>query len=748
VGKTDYQYDTNGPSGRGNLTKVEYWNNNPVNPETPIIEKHYDAYGNMDWAEDALNNRTTYVYDSEVHTFPVTITNALGHTVTNTWDYNFGKKLTGKDPNDKIISNTYDKFRRLTQTDYPDYPDGGQSLVDYTYLDDENEFPRYIKASVKEKAGGFIDSWKYIDGLGRKIQNVTKGEDNQYVVSRTDYDQMGRAYRAEGPYFSSVRDYYSQNPPQNSFPWAETTGTYPAISYSYNTTGNIMSRTVGTDTYSYTYDTNNKPHAVKSINGNNYAYDSNGNMTTNWDFTNPSQVAQRTIAYTADNMPKTITHQYNGTTTYKYDGGAVRAKKEVSGGSTTHYVSGDYEITAGVATRFIFAGNLRIAMVKGSDTHYFHKDHLGSSTVITDDTGAVAEQTLYMPFGGMRTHSGTTVSGYKFTGQELDPESGLYNYNARLYDPMIGMFITPDSLVPDFTNPQCLNRYAYCVNSPLMYVDPSGQFFGIDDLIIGALIGSLIGGVTSAITGGDIGMGMLTGAISGAIFGAAGGFIEGAKNAGIVLSSVMKAGIHMAAGGLSGGISAGITDSDVGLGILTGAVSGGIAKYAGEKLFGAGKFFGDSFGRELAGRTVIGGVTGGISSEIYGGSFSEGFIYGAKTGAIGFMCNDVVHDLIEGRYLGTYIGEKSALWYAQKYNQTGKWHYAVGGCFASLWSPNTWYKTTAALATAGYLNKVDTVKGAVIFDLAIQLYTGEQSPSSPNQPPNSPPPRVLPINER
>ena len=66
-----------------------------------------------------------------------------------------------------------------------------------------------------------------------------------------------------------------------------------------------------------------------------------------------------------------------------------------------------------------------------------------------------------------------------YTDQELDPEIGLYNYNARLYDPWTGTFISPDSLVPDFSNPQCLNRYAYCVNNPLMYVDPSGNFIGL-----------------------------------------------------------------------------------------------------------------------------------------------------------------------------------------------------------------------------------------------------------------------------
>ena len=62
-----------------------------------------------------------------------------------------------------------------------------------------------------------------------------------------------------------------------------------------------------------------------------------------------------------------------------------------------------------------------------------------------------------------------------YTDQELDHGTGLYNYDARLYDPVIGMFITPDSILPDVYDPQMLNRYAYCRNNPLIYVDPTGH---------------------------------------------------------------------------------------------------------------------------------------------------------------------------------------------------------------------------------------------------------------------------------
>ncbi len=77
--------------------------------------------------------------------------------------------------------------------------------------------------------------------------------------------------------------------------------------------------------------------------------------------------------------------------------------------------------------------------------------------------------------GQVRSSTGTETSNYNFTDQELDPESGLYNYNARLYDPVIGRFISADTIVQAPSDPQSLNRYMYCRGNPLVYVDPSGH---------------------------------------------------------------------------------------------------------------------------------------------------------------------------------------------------------------------------------------------------------------------------------
>jgi RHS repeat-associated protein len=84
------------------------------------------------------------------------------------------------------------------------------------------------------------------------------------------------------------------------------------------------------------------------------------------------------------------------------------------------------------------------------------------------------------PFGECRNSTGTLPTDKKFTGQRLD-NTGLYYYNARYYDPGIGRFISADTIVSDPSNPQSLNRYSYCLNNPLKYIDPTGHDLTVKD---------------------------------------------------------------------------------------------------------------------------------------------------------------------------------------------------------------------------------------------------------------------------
>ena len=105
---------------------------------------------------------------------------------------------------------------------------------------------------------------------------------------------------------------------------------------------------------------------------------------------------------------------------------------------------------------------------------FFHNGHLGSTTVITDVSGALVESTKYDPWGEIKT--GGTKSKFQYTGQERDSETGLSYYDSRFYDAHIKRFIQPDTWLPDVYSPQQLNRYSYANNNPLRYTDPSGHF--------------------------------------------------------------------------------------------------------------------------------------------------------------------------------------------------------------------------------------------------------------------------------
>ncbi len=235
--------------------------------------------------------------------------------------------------------------------------------------------------------------------------------------------------------------------------------------YGYDSLHRLISET-GTGNYTvpasmamvYGYNDASHLNAVTDIdlNGTNrsFSYDLNGNMTGGYDLTDPAAVVSRSIFYTADNMPDSVTRGA-ATTSFIYDDDGRRTKK-TAGSNTTIYVNDLYEIINAAAVKYIFAGNLRIAKITGTDIKYFHKDHLGSSTVMTGASGLSVEISEYLPYGGNRDQSGTSVSDYKFTDQELDTSTGFYNYDARLYDPVIGRFITPDTVIPDIYNPQDL----------------------------------------------------------------------------------------------------------------------------------------------------------------------------------------------------------------------------------------------------------------------------------------------------
>jgi RHS repeat-associated protein len=188
------------------------------------------------------------------------------------------------------------------------------------------------------------------------------------------------------------------------------------------------------------------------------------------------------------------------TTTFVYDGDGNRVKKTV-GNVTTLYVNQYYEknLDSGEITTYYYLGGKMVAQRKDTTLTYIHQDSLGSSSAASNANGSSEGSIRYLPFGltrsGMDTLSDNTDK--LFTGQRLDFTTDLYYYGARYYDPEIGRFISAETIVPDPANPQTLNRYSYCLNNPLKYIDPTGHdvfIKGVNVAILYSYINGLMNG--------------------------------------------------------------------------------------------------------------------------------------------------------------------------------------------------------------------------------------------------------------
>jgi RHS repeat-associated protein len=257
--------------------------------------------------------------------------------------------------------------------------------------------------------------------------------------------------------------------------------------FAYNAIGNLTSKSdVGT--YSYPASGQPRPHAVTAISGGSinttFTYDVKGNMTAGNGLT---------VSYASYNKPTSITR---GTSTigFSHDPEHQRFQQTAPGGTTLYLgaVAERFAGSGGTVTwsNYLIAGGQLVGMhVERSDetinTRYFHKDHLGSIAVITDESGAVLERLSYDAWGKRRYANGsddpagaiTSQTSRGFTGHEELDSIGLVHMNGRVYDPLLARFGTPDPTTEDPFSSQNWNRYSYVGNSPLNFTDPSGYCF-------------------------------------------------------------------------------------------------------------------------------------------------------------------------------------------------------------------------------------------------------------------------------
>jgi len=219
-------------------------------------------------------------------------------------------------------------------------------------------------------------------------------------------------------------------------------------------------------------------------------------------------------------------------TQYHYDAKGMRIVKEGPYGKSiyidTGYVeSGAPQTPTTIVSNHIFVGNTRVASVvkhteeKNPAAYFYASDHLGSSSVLTTQQGSYHERIEYLPYGETwvedKATSDSYTTPYKFTGKELDAETGLYYFGARYYDARLSRWISADPALQegkyfpkpndydtehDFYwyilndasgklpgmggvyNSHNLDVYCYSLNNPVKYYDPDGNVIKVGGYIL------------------------------------------------------------------------------------------------------------------------------------------------------------------------------------------------------------------------------------------------------------------------
>ena len=110
------------------------------------------------------------------------------------------------------------------------------------------------------------------------------------------------------------------------------------------------------------------------------------------------------------------------------------------------------------------------------ETFFYHSDHLGSTSYITDDKANITQYDAYLPYGELLVdeHSSSEELPYKFNGKQFDEETGLYYYGARYLNPMASIWYGVDPLAEKYMN---LSAFIYCHGNPIRFIDFDGRWF-------------------------------------------------------------------------------------------------------------------------------------------------------------------------------------------------------------------------------------------------------------------------------
>lgn len=655
----------------------------------------YDAVGNKTSMTDPDAGTTIYEYAADGKLLKQT--DARGIVTTNTYD-ELGRLTTshvgdmeitrtyGTSGNDNLQlikttcgnnseSYSYDVFGRLTsrtrsvegdeshQYTYSYNMDGSIASVVYPggltlgYVYDANGYlmaKKYNNVEFKSLAfyDGITTRYKLLNTFGSKAVTLST---NGHVKS-VDVNCTSHKNSFEYEYDSATDNLLSRTGVNSQ----KETFTYDGVDrltsvscngqrnliIKYANDGNILNKL---DVGNYEY--GQKPHAVMSVDNTRRIIPSATLSTEFNELGKIDRIEDGNSLTSVDFVYGPDMQRWKSTT---YNNGAVE--------KTTFYDT-DYDKIIdknGNVTEFIYLDDNLVMLRKNNGTflpYVVVKDNLGSIVSIYAGDGAQVFSASYDAWGKQNVTMNKIGFIRGYCGHEMLNDYQIINMNGRLYDPVFGRFLSPDNFVqtPDFS--QNYNRYSYCLNNPLKYTDPSGEFW---NLIIGAAIGGVFNWITHGCQFNAKGLGYFT---TGALAGSVGAGIASG-------TSVAMAGGNFWSGfaGLANGISS--------TGFWAGAVTSASSGFAGGFLSGMGNSLveGKNIGKSLTSGFLMGAedaLIGGISGGIFGGfdaldkntnfwSGTADFDVNGAYSCSGCMPSDykIGESTITGRYVGTFEGQK------------------------------------------------------------------------------------------
>jgi len=460
-----------------------------VDPDAGTIQyTHYDGLGRVRQQKTAKNVLQTNTYDAWGQ-----LTNSTLGSDATAYQYDSSKgwltSVTG--PGGHSLTYAYDTYGRPTKQTLAINGEGDfETSYDYDPKTGNIKTVTYPGNIVETRA---YDANGHLDYI--KAGNTTVWQLNDITATQTVTKLAGGNMTATATY--NAKGFLTR------LNTVKSSTNILDMDYVFNTgNGNLFSRTgMMTSTETFAYDSLYRLKGVSGPYSMAMDYAANGNITNKTGLgayaygangagphavtsvaTNTGSVLQQDIVYTDFLRPKKIT-QGNYVLDIEYGPHQQRIKSELKNNSVpvkTIIFAGNYErITEnGVTKEMYYIGDAIFVKQAGQSgkTLYTHKDHLGSIISITDSVGTPVFRATYDPWGKQTLNPANTFSFHRgYTGHEHLPEFELINMNARLYDPLIGRFLSPDPYVQAPTFSQSYNRYAYCLNNPLIYTDPTGE---------------------------------------------------------------------------------------------------------------------------------------------------------------------------------------------------------------------------------------------------------------------------------